>query len=252
MRTQARQSRELVAIRTDVPIELDARVVCLPRRQPRADVRAVLASRLSLARHRVCADRRIGRRRTTRSSTRRRPWTPGRATSAPRAPSRMHLVLDAPLVDARRAGRRRASRTSRTRRATCRSRAPRQRQHPAERRAGPVLGLSTRRPPRSRPALPPSRHSRPRSSRCSRIAAVRKIGHDLKAATIVLARHGVALAGIDTDTELVSYVLDATRSESRARGRCARGAQLPGHGRRGAARATASRRGRSPTCRSTR
>ena len=43
-------------------------------------------------------------------------------------------------------------------------------------------------------------------------ASVRKIGHDLKAATIVLARHGVALGGFDTDTELVSYVVDATRS----------------------------------------
>jgi DNA polymerase-1 len=41
---------------------------------------------------------------------------------------------------------------------------------------------------------------------------VRKIGHDLKAATIVLARHGVALAGFHTDTELVSYIVDATRS----------------------------------------
>jgi DNA polymerase-1 len=43
-------------------------------------------------------------------------------------------------------------------------------------------------------------------------AGVRKIGHDLKAATIVLARHGVTLAGFDTDTELVSYIVDATRS----------------------------------------
>jgi DNA polymerase-1 len=42
--------------------------------------------------------------------------------------------------------------------------------------------------------------------------AVRKIGHDLKMATIVLTRHGVTLGGYDTDTELVSYVVDATRS----------------------------------------
>jgi DNA polymerase I len=42
--------------------------------------------------------------------------------------------------------------------------------------------------------------------------AVRKIGHDLKAAIIVLTRHGVTLGGYDTDTELVSYVVDATRS----------------------------------------
>jgi DNA polymerase-1 len=42
--------------------------------------------------------------------------------------------------------------------------------------------------------------------------AIGKIGHDLKFDTIVLERHGVSLAGIDTDTMLASYLLDATRS----------------------------------------
>jgi DNA polymerase-1 len=42
--------------------------------------------------------------------------------------------------------------------------------------------------------------------------AVRKEGHDLKFDAIVLARHGVTLRGIDTDTMLASYLLDATRS----------------------------------------
>jgi DNA polymerase I len=45
--------------------------------------------------------------------------------------------------------------------------------------------------------------------------SIRKIGHDLKSATIVLRRHGIELAGIDTDVELVSYVIDATRSSHR-------------------------------------
>src|SRR5437762_13702024 len=42
---------------------------------------------------------------------------------------------------------------------------------------------------------------------------VRKVGHDLKFDTILLARHGVSLRGLDTDTMLASYLIDATRSE---------------------------------------
>ncbi len=42
--------------------------------------------------------------------------------------------------------------------------------------------------------------------------AVLKEGHDLKFDAIVLARHGVTLRGLDTDTMLASYLLDATRS----------------------------------------
>ena len=43
--------------------------------------------------------------------------------------------------------------------------------------------------------------------------AVKKDGHALKQAAVVLAEHGVTLAGIDLDTELASYLLDANRSE---------------------------------------
>ncbi len=42
--------------------------------------------------------------------------------------------------------------------------------------------------------------------------SVKKIGHDLKFAAIVFARHDIILRGESTDTMLVSYVLDATRS----------------------------------------
>jgi DNA polymerase-1 len=42
--------------------------------------------------------------------------------------------------------------------------------------------------------------------------AVAKIGHDLKFATIAAAREGVELAGLDLDTMVGSYLLDATRS----------------------------------------
>jgi DNA polymerase-1 len=45
--------------------------------------------------------------------------------------------------------------------------------------------------------------------------AVRKSGHDLKFDAIVLERHGVILRGLDLDTMLASYLVDATRSEHR-------------------------------------
>jgi DNA polymerase I len=41
---------------------------------------------------------------------------------------------------------------------------------------------------------------------------VRKVGHDLKFDSIVLARHGIVLRGIETDVMIASYLLDATRS----------------------------------------
>src|SRR5215207_8133048 len=43
-------------------------------------------------------------------------------------------------------------------------------------------------------------------------ASIPKVGHDLKFDSIVLGRHGVVLAGIETDIMLASYLLDATRS----------------------------------------
>src|SRR3954471_23630766 len=43
-------------------------------------------------------------------------------------------------------------------------------------------------------------------------AGVAKIGHDLKFDAIVLARHGVRLLGLDFDTMIASYLVDATRS----------------------------------------
>jgi DNA polymerase I len=43
-------------------------------------------------------------------------------------------------------------------------------------------------------------------------AAITKIGHDLKFAAVALGRHGVALAGFELDTMLAAYLLDASRS----------------------------------------
>jgi DNA polymerase-1 len=42
--------------------------------------------------------------------------------------------------------------------------------------------------------------------------AIRKIGHDLKTTGILLANAGIALCGLDADSMLQSYVIDATRS----------------------------------------
>ena len=39
---------------------------------------------------------------------------------------------------------------------------------------------------------------------------IRKIGHDLKFDTILLGRHGVALRGLDMDTMITSYLVDAS------------------------------------------
>ena len=41
---------------------------------------------------------------------------------------------------------------------------------------------------------------------------IRKIGHDLKHALLVLGRQGTSLDGLDIDTLIASYLLDATRS----------------------------------------
>jgi len=42
--------------------------------------------------------------------------------------------------------------------------------------------------------------------------SVRKVGHDLKFDAIVLARHGITLRGLEIDVMIASYLLDATRS----------------------------------------
>ena len=43
-------------------------------------------------------------------------------------------------------------------------------------------------------------------------AGVAKTGHDLKQAALVLGRQGISLGGLDIDTLLASYLVDATRS----------------------------------------
>jgi DNA polymerase-1 len=45
--------------------------------------------------------------------------------------------------------------------------------------------------------------------------SIAKVGHDLKFDAIVLARHGITLRGLDMDTMIASYLIDATRSGHR-------------------------------------
>ncbi len=45
--------------------------------------------------------------------------------------------------------------------------------------------------------------------------SIAKVGHDLKADVLVLARHGVTLRGLEQDSMLASYVLDSTRTTHR-------------------------------------
>jgi DNA polymerase I len=42
--------------------------------------------------------------------------------------------------------------------------------------------------------------------------SIRKLGHDLKIDALLLARHGITLAGLQFDSMLASYLLDATRT----------------------------------------
>ncbi len=43
-------------------------------------------------------------------------------------------------------------------------------------------------------------------------AAIAKVGHDLKFAAVILGRHDIALAGVELDTMIAAYLLDASRS----------------------------------------
>ena len=199
---QARQSRELVTIRTDVPIELD--LDAYRYRPPDRAAAFELFSRLGfrslvteyapsghgrerapgLRRARDARRaRRVGRRprdrpatsRCTSCSIRRRRCARtlvGRRALRTELGAARYIPL-APRPDGRAPVRRRGA-------------------------AGSVLASTTMaaaagtgRPDSAPvPVLPASLQGR-----CSRTRRVRKIGHDLKAATIVLAPHGVTLGG---------------------------------------------------------
>ncbi len=87
-----------------------------------------------------------------------------------------------------------------------------------------LVGLAVATAPRGARYIPVGHHaldSGPQIVPGEALAALRplledetvgKVGHDLKADAVALARHGVTLRGLRFDTMLASYLLDATRS----------------------------------------
>ena len=67
----------------------------------------------------------------------------------------------------------------------------------------------------SRPVQIPEHEALERLRPLLEDAALAKVGHDLKSDVVLLARHGVALGGLASDTMLASYVLDATQPAHR-------------------------------------
>ena len=186
---QARQSRELVKIRTDVEVPFDAEPVPLSRALGGALLRAVLAARVPHAGHRVRADRVVdqeglrARWRASRSSK--------RSPAALRDAGRFALRIVADGTSCVRA----------SLIGLVFSTAPRQARYVPLGHEGFAGGASLDRA-RALEILRPVLED----------PAVAKVGHDLKADAIVLARHGIELAGLDFDTMLASYLIDATKS----------------------------------------
>ncbi len=193
----ARQSRELARIRTDVPVDIRSRRRSLPRRQPGACFELFTAARFQFAGDGVCAD---GGNRGQRLR-----WSDARGRAGLRRScdgKRFALRVIPDQTAAMLAGIVGISFSTAPRRA---------RYMPFVRGAAPqAADCSTGRCQRA---------PRRRWSRCAASAeggargrTVQKVGHDLKFDAIVLGRHGVDLQGIETDTMLASYLLDATRS----------------------------------------
>ena len=147
-----------------------------------------------------------------------------RALAKEYAPTASTIAKTYRIVNTRR-GSARAGRSAEGSRALRAARAARSTHGHAQRRSS---ASRSRRPPRDADYVPighrglsetASRSGRGRrSTRCEPVledASIQKDGHDLKFDAIVLARHGVTLRGLGTDTMLASYLVDATRSEHR-------------------------------------
>ena len=120
------------------------------------------------------------------------------------------------------------SRTGRDRHATC----PSVTKGPTR---GAICSMRQVQPCRS-----PRRRTRAAQA-AARGSSVRKVGHDLKFDLIVLANHGIALRGVEFDSMLGSYLLDATRSGHPIEDGRARAARLSGADRGGRLRQGATR-----------
>ena len=184
----ARQSRELVKLRTDVEIGFYPEAFKYAARRAKV-LPAVFATRIQDAGHRICADRLVDRK----------GLRGGDAVEA----------LDVLIGELRAAGRfalRIVADGPSCVRATLIglvfSTAPRA----GALRAARAPGLRRRQHARS------AGHARIGCKPVLEDPPILKVGHDLKADVVVLARHGIALAGLDIDTMLASYLIDATKS----------------------------------------
>ena len=180
-------------------------VLRLPRARSAEVLRAVLLARLPIARHRIRADCRHRRRRLCGRLNGRRIWPPSLPSS--RAPGRfaMSVIGDCP------GGMRAAL-------------------------VGIAFSTGARRArylPIGHTALDEPSALNPRAA----LAALKdvlenpslaKIGHDLKFDLMMLSHEGIALDGLEFDTMLASYVLDATQIEPHDRGDRARASRLQG------------------------
>ena len=194
----ARQSRELARIRTDVPVEFDPEALRYrgASRERCFELFSRLGFRSLVMEYAPTADT-VGKDYARR---RRRPrrWT--RWSRALRTAGRFgfRVLPDGPAAMRAAIVGLAFSTSPRHAPTTCPS--------PAD-HGGGLFGDAG-----ERPAWPAARRC------CSAVeplledAAIAKVGHDLKFDAIVLARHGVALRGLELDTMLASYLLDATRS----------------------------------------
>ena len=199
----ARQSRELARIRTNVPVEFAAESAALSRRLARAVLRAVHAARLPDAGDGVRADRRDGRQglRARRARSR----TCGRSGRELRAAGRFALRVLPDAPSAMRAGIVGLSFSIRNRHARYVPLAVRT-------SSGDLFGAGPDEVERSAAGALAVEDALAELKAVLEDESIAKVGHDLKFDAIVLERHGVALRGIETDTMLASYLLDATRS----------------------------------------
>ena len=186
---EARQSHELARIRTDVPVEFDADAL----------------------RYRGGSRERASRSSTSSASAR----SPRNTRRPPSTIAKTYRIVNTAegvraLAERLRAAGRFALRVLPDR--------------PTAMRAA-IVGLAFSTAPRDADYVPVGHRAlgdtvapaarRRAARRCGPVledASIGKDGHDLKFDAIVLARHGVTLRGLDLDTMLASYLLDATRS----------------------------------------
>ena len=204
----ARQSRELARIRTDVPVPFEPDAVRYrgASRERCFELFTRLGFRSLVLEYAPTAET-VGKDYATVESLDELRALAGELTRAGRFGLR--VLADSPAADARRHRRPLVLDRGRATPAMCRWRERR----PDEGLFSALERARRRRTGRASIATPPWRCCRP----ILEDEAIRKVGHDLKFDAIVLARHGVTLRGLDTDVMIASYLLDANRSRIRSR-----------------------------------